>query len=592
MNNTSERARVRAARPVPSRAFAAGIAHTLRTLPERKAIPAYVRPAKFAAMAAGLLLLAALAGPPIARAAGELWNRLFADRAQELRQEQALPESRRVEIQLTEREQYNRTHAIEAAGEAGGVRVVLDSFSLNHSEPEYSTHSARGEVLIVLRFPDAPAGFDPAWLDFALEVGGQSIPMLLDGNLPDYRATGAMAGEGDGWGNVHFEGGVMRCQLAFPYDAWDALDNIDFVLVTQINGQPLRLPFTYDVMLAHEAALAEAQAGLAQVDEMQAREALSLEQIAASAVPIGITAKAGKAEATLEEMSIVDGAVHFSLVLRNDGGKRAKFAAMDYGIDDFRVDGLQSGGGSIDAQRREDGSLLLLNTVDLIRDPRKLPEESLFCMRMDSPTKEGRSVMIVKDNQSINFFESTAEHPADEMIVYRYNWTTHAVRLPKDQAEKEAWLAENQELSKRWQGGLDRLTRVYRRYYWIPEQPITQTVGDVTLALDKIWLGSNNELHILLSSNKAKLTGPNVFGDTPATVDGIIARAHQQDGPRVDLHLPMHFGEMEAPMQIAFELLIQEAGEKPFRFDFTFDPAKIQVDETDFSDGEITYKDS
>lgn len=570
MNNRGERARIHAARPVPSRAFSQGLRDTLAHLPEKRASKPRKRLAAIAAWAAGLILFAALAGPPIARAASELWQRLFAHKAQELQHEQALPEAQRVERNLTEREQFTRSHPITATAQAGGVAVTLSSFSLN-ATPEDET---RGEAFVGLTFPNAPEGFDPAWVDFSLEVNGQVILMTPTENVTDYRQTGRPAGEGNGWGNVHFEGGVMHCEPTFAYDPWDTEQVTEFVLTAQINGEALRLPFTYDPARAHAAALAEAQQSLPEADAIRQQELRTLEQLAASAVPIGISKVVDGAHVTLEEMSLVDGKVYLSFIMTNDSGKRAKMAAMDYGPINFRIDGIGGSGFGSEAERRDDGSLLMITNIRFPRDPRKLPEESLIYMEFQHVTDEQYEIEYPSGIMVGGL--KTVEEP----MVFQYNWETKAVRLPADDAEQAAWIAENNKLAARWPEDNFRETGEIFRLVWKPEQPIVQTAGERRMELTHIYFDPMMSPHF-----KVNLTGLGDEGmpSSPVTgsldgqpVTGLIAgRAgyDESDGMTVRAQLEhFHPADLTGPALLILDFTI--SGES-FHFEIEIDPADI-----------------
>ncbi len=546
------RAVVRAARPLASPTFAAGVQDALARLPERGAIRRS-RVQRVSVVAAALALLLALAGPSLVRAVAPVFQRLFSQSAEQVQREQALPEGRRVEENLAEREQYVRSHRVEATANLADIAVELVSFSLL-ADPN---QPGSGELGVALAFPGAPEGFDPAKLDFMLEVDGRSIPMIVDGAVKDYRATGTPAVDGDGWGNVHFtEGGLMLCEVIFPYDHFETRQDVDFVVVARNERGELRLPFTYKPEQAHAEALADEQANLAAHDAMQRQQLITMQDLAAGAVPVGVSCALGKASMTLEEMAIDGKGLHFAFALRNSSQKTAKMSAMSYGIDTLLIDGLEMPyNWRINAETTDGVTSLFIDDVRLMRDPRRLPVESLFELRM------------------------TDDDRAKGSLVFRYNWQSHIVAVPADDAQRDAWLAQSAALAPQGWAKNDLVNGIFYVNKLFPQQPVTQTHDGITLTLAEIWVDPPQRLRFTTNLSEE---ASRALSSVPMAcmLDGLPATAYFQEANagQIDVMIEpqVHYREIDKPTLLTL-MFTMPGGTEPFAFEIPYDPDKIQA---------------
>ncbi len=555
----NDRDRIRAARSMPSRAFTQGVRDTLANLPAWDVdTRRQTRLTVAAAWAAGALLFIALAGPPIARAAGALWQRLFATKVEEIKQEQALPDAERALANLADGTWMLGSHAVGAAASAGDVTVVLDNYSLF----PHMFDASRGWVHVGLRFPDAPEGFDPAWLDYTLETPDGAVPMDVDAALSGYREGGKIEKNPTPWGNVYWVDGEMWSEVYFAYDAWDADQKTDFVLTAEINGEPLRIPFTYDSALAHAAALRSEQARLPMTDAMRGERLQTMEQLAANAVPVGETVVVDGITVTLSELSVVGGEMHFSFMLEDEATKAGLPAEVAYRVSDFLIDGLKGAQSDASAERRDDGSLLLLVSEHILRDPRKLPEESLICVNFE--------------HRMDGFLTTQAP------IVFRYRWQEKTARLPADAAEKAAWLAESAEMAKRWPE--ESTTAMLHAYGWAPEERPAQTAAGMTLTLKVIEFMPQLNLYFDNSDGdfmSCDLSAAQAsFGGLPAKLSGVAAGENML----ILTAMPqIHPAELDGPATLAMDFTL-DGTEEAFHFDVEIDPAKMEyIDRGEFS---------
>ncbi len=473
MMHKTERARIHAARPLPSQRFLAGIDHTLAHLPPREQKkPLYTKPWALP-LTAALVLALALGGPPVVRAAVPFFQRLFSHEAEKIEQQQALPEAVRVSEQVAMQEQFVRTHPVDQAAQVGGMSVRIAEFWMVSEEDG----PARGAARLRLAFPDAPEGFDPAKIDFTLITGGKTLAMLPDEPRERYLTTGRKDGDGEGWGNVIYgEDDVLECYMAFPYDNWDTQQITDFTVAAQFPEGLFSLAFTYDPVQAHITAQQGAQQNLAQADAFQQERLAELRQIAASAVPIGASVTVDGITLGIQEMSVVDDEAIFSIAvsgLRNQ--KNAKHNALDIGNRDFCIDGwLAPVGGGMDNWAMTDGVLTYIEKV-------KLP--------LARQAFQATSVIRFTGTRFMGEGKDTLLFP----VVFRYEWATGKVTLPADTAEGDAWVREAEQRK--------RVPNMQQDAVFALDIPITR--DGRTIALNSVTFRSNGELALAFTLDAA-----------------------------------------------------------------------------------------
>jgi hypothetical protein len=165
------------------------------------------------------------------------------------------------------------------------------------------------------------------------------------------------------------------------------------------------------------------------------------------------------------------------------------------------------------------------------------------------------------------------------------------VRLPADEAEKAAWIAQDAAVSDFWEiGGVGDAPVVWRDIYWKPQQPVVQTVNGVTMELVKITFLP--EMTAYFSTN---LPEKERAYDDPATAtfDGLPVERFGYSGYQSDSliftgSLRTHPGELTGPAKLVMEFAMEEAGTEPFRFEVDIDPAQYVVEERFLDDGWAT----
>ena len=423
-----ERARIRAALYVPSHGFEAAVERTLNNLPRWKSASLKNRALAASSVAAALLLLLVFTGPQIVRAAAQLYQRLFGKVVSDIKAEQAQPEDEKLKAMIADYEKWSREHEVEGASvQIGEVTVSVASV---RTMPEGQTNTdAKGFLDVTLTYSKIPS-FDPSRVDFLVVVDGREIPQRVDGSFKSYRDEGGQTRTEeewkDGWSgsNSGLQGGVPTTWLTFDIDdwRWDQTRNLE--LKAEIDGQQLSIPFTFDPVKAHEKAVELAKVSVALMEENYQHEKGALESMEANAVPVRLTGSAYGYDWAISEMSYAEENLYFTAAFGGVKGKNSKKVGMDFWLDSVTVDGMTTGLVSSDNDELKEGNYTAVCQCALMRDPRKLPEESLIklTLQLGDPKKT-------------------------QDAAFRYNWKEKKATLPKDASEMQAWINEARTLN-------------------------------------------------------------------------------------------------------------------------------------------------
>jgi len=494
----AERARIRAARYAPGRGFYEATEMTLKNLPKRKRVFMKNRVLAVSSVAAALALLVAFTTPTLVQAAARLYQRLFGQVVSDIRQEQALPEDEKLEALVAKYEGALREHEVKgASAQVGGVTVSVSS--IRTSPADMSQEGDEGALDLWLTYSAIPP-FDPNYGDFSIVIDGREIPMRIDEQLKQYRDEGRQTLTEAQWANEWTMSnsqklnGAYSTWLRFDIDSWrwDAPKRL--VLKGTIDGEAFSIPFEYDPMKAHEAAVASARVSLKLVEEKYDRETIELEPVEASAVPVGLTGSDEGCEWAISEMAYANDRLYFTAAFGGVAGQNPKLAGMSFWLGDVTIDGMMAGASDSDNGALKDGNYTTVYQCPLGRDPRKLPEESLISATLE-----------------LGHYERTKD------VAFRYNWREKKVTLPRDEAEMRAWVEEAAALK----GAL------YSRYeqdvgYDLTKLNLTQEKDGVRMTITGVNFASNfNQLKFLVKVEGDLKSSPYLWTlDPDVTING------------------------------------------------------------------------
>jgi hypothetical protein len=273
-----------------------------------------------------------------------------------------------------------------ASAEIDGVTVSISSVSLTPLD-KYG-RSAKGEAHVTLVYSKIPS-FDPSWVDFTLAVDGVELPMYIDEGFKTYRDekdhTLTKEEWADGWSysNSTLQGDVPTTWLTFRVDDWQWDQPKQLELKAVIDGQALSIPFVFDPVKAHEAAVQSAKTSVALMEENYQHEKSELESMEANAVPVGLAGSSHGYDWAIPEMSYASDKLYFTAAFGGVQEKNPKIAGMGFWLSDVTVDGMRAGLGSSGNDELKDGIYTEVYECALMRDPRNLPEESLIKLTLE-----------------------------------------------------------------------------------------------------------------------------------------------------------------------------------------------------------------
>lgn len=437
MTNEQLRQRVQQIKRKPSRYVVDGMEQTLSNLPKRTVKSLQDKVLMASSIAAVLAVFVVYAGPPIARAAGALIERLFADRAQRYEQQLALPEDEKLAQSIASTQKAYQENLVNAQGQFFGTRARIERVWTS-ADDIYEPESKRGTLRFALIYDQIPP-IDPDYVDFVLVMDGREIQMIVNEELADYRARGIQALTEEQWNEGDYGGEragtnsemnysealgkrVPTTMLSFPLDPWFIQRKTDMQIRATVDGRTDTLAFSFDPDQAHELAVQSAKEGAEIAVNQEKRKLEQYRTLEAAAVPVGISGSALGLDVNISELSVIDDLLSFSYSV--SGIKEKNPHKVDFWIDNLYIDGYLTWNGSGDNDLK-DGVLSGVRSFALGRDPMKLPEESLLVP----------SMIMQLD-------------PSMEMrLAFRYNWQTKSVALPKDEAEMNAWIAESRSLT-------------------------------------------------------------------------------------------------------------------------------------------------
>ena len=495
----AERERIRAARYAPGRGFEEAVETTLISLPKRKQTSLKSRVLAMASIAAALALLLVFTAPRIVTAAATLIQRLFGQVVADIKAEQALPEDEKLREMIADYERWSRFHDVGgASAQIGGVTVSVASV---RTMPEDQTgEGAKGLLDVTLTYSEIPP-FDPSWVDFSVDVDGREIPLLIDGSFKSYRDEGGRtrteAEWGDGWSgsNSSVSGGVPTTWLTFRVDDWRWEQRKELKLKAEIDGQALTIPFAFDPVKAHEAAVELAKDSVQQMEENYRHEKGELESMEANAVPVGLSGRAHGFDWAIPEMSYASDRLYFTAAFGGVKEKNPKLAGMGFWLSGVTVDGVRAGLGSSGNDELKDGNYTLVYECALMRDPGKLPEESLIKLTLE-----------------------LGDPDAAQDAAFRYNWKEKKVTLPADTDEMQAWIDEARALGEDLYGG-------YGKGLGFDLTPLglTQQADGVSMTITDVFYSTevNNLEFSVRISGDAGSSPRNWLGSPNVTINGV-----------------------------------------------------------------------
>ncbi len=424
-----ERARIRAARYAPGRGYYEVTEMTLNNLPHRKHTSFRTKVLAASSVAAALALLMVFTAPQIVRAATQLYQRLFGQVVAEIEAEQAQPEDEKLKAMVTDSEKWSRSHDVEgASAQVDGVMVSVAS--VRTMSEDQSAPGTKGLLDVTLTYSKIPP-FDPSRVDFTVSVEDREIPMLIDGSFKDYRDQGGRMKTEKDWEddwsgcNSSLSAGVPTTWLTFQVDDWQWEKPKQLVLMATIDGQKLSIPFTFDPAKAHAAAIESAKVSVKLMEENYNHEQSELQTMEAAAVPVGLSGSAKGYDWTISELSFANEKLYFTAAFGGVKEKNIKKAGMAFWLDDVTVDGMKTGLGSSDNDELKEGNYTAVYQCALLRDPGKLPDESLIKLTLEMGDSDK-----VKD------------------VAFQYNWKEKKAALPRDEAEMKAWVDEANALTE------------------------------------------------------------------------------------------------------------------------------------------------
>lgn len=420
-----ERDRIRAARYAPPGGFEEALFMTLRHLPKRKVRTLKQKIAMASTIAAAIALFAVFAAPPIVRAVGQLYTRLFGDVIADIEAEQAKPDDQKFDELLAEYEDSGGWHTLSGASQMlGGAEISVDNIGLSPVDYEDRANNPKGRLSIALAYDKIPS-FDPNYVDFVINVDGKDIPQPMDENLKMYREAKhetltEAQWEGGSWSsNSYMQPFGPRTYLSFPVDNWKWEKRTPLVLKATIDGQQLEIAFEFSPEKAHEQAVADAELSVKLAGENYEHEKDELQAMAANAVPVGLSGSAFGHDYQISEMSFADGMLYLNVAFGNVETEYLTVPKDHYWASVQSVDGMSACMGGASESKVVDGVYTAVIFGALGRDPGNLPEESLITIRLE-----------------VEKYENTKD------LAFRYNWNAKRVALPRDDAEMQAWVDE------------------------------------------------------------------------------------------------------------------------------------------------------
>ncbi len=330
---------------------------------------------------------------------------------------------------IAEYENARREYDVEGAeARVGGVTASV--MAIRTSPADSDDKDGKGEMNLWLKFSDVPS-FDPSRVDFSIVVDGEEIPMRVDGDLRAYRDEGGRTLTAEDWANdtsgsnSQTWDGELITWLEFDIDSWRWDEPRALELKATIDGQLFSIPFAFDPVKAHENAVEMARTSVKLVDENYEHDKAELETMEAGAAAVGLTGSAEGYDWVISEMSYANENLYFTAAFGAAEGKGSAAGDADFWLADVTVDGMMTGSGSSETTAQAESGYTALYQCALGRDPRRLPEESLIALSLELGGVENA-----------------------ERAAFRYNWKEKKATLPRDEAERKAWVEEAEALNK------------------------------------------------------------------------------------------------------------------------------------------------
>ncbi len=568
-----DREKMRAARWVPDERLDAAIDQTLSHLKPRRRPSFPKRMLMASAIVAAFALFLTFAAPPIVRAAGQLYERLFGDVRRGMEDEQAKPKAERLAEQINEIKAVLRAQDVEgASAEIGGVTMSVVSICLasDVAGDDFSgwtritgANDAIGGIAYITVHYSARPSFDPSYVNFALSIDGVDIPMYVSGALQNYRDGGGCTLTEDEWNdeenrsNSENVNGTYTTLLSFKIDDWMWDAEKDLALKATIDGREVAIPFSFDPQKTHKRAMREADISLNSGGDDQLTEIRMLE---ANAVPVELTGKEGECDWVISEMAFADDQLSFTAAFYSTGEARANPAAMDYRLEGVTVDGLATGAGGACNESYNGGSYAAIFQYPLCCDSENLPVTSMITM-----------TLVCGDQANT------------KTVSFKYNWVDQKVILPADASEMEAWTRADQAAGAE----LDAPQYGDEVGYDLTGLGLTAGKDGVTMTITGIAYQKNAtrlEIYVAVTGNVEKSAYDWARRDTTVTING--ADTDRAGGGMngaalgvIYVTAPMSIAEFGHGEAVVVEYPLCEKGESvpadTLRFEFTVDTGAL-----------------
>lgn len=435
MTNKQLRAEAKTARYVLEPLDAARIERTLSRLPKRRQRNIWDKFAVAVPVAAAIMAFIIFAMPPIVEAVGSLIERIFAERVDQIEQYQAFPDDERLAQLAEDYDASGLYHELEGAEvDFEGVKVKVVHIDAR-PEDYYDESRKDGRIYLSLEYSEVPP-FDPNWMEFTLHYAGASYS-FKDESVDRYREKGTRATTKEDWifeddweleGKTRLSGDVLTTSLYFDVDQWKPAEKADMVLEGTIDGKRFEIEFTFDPEKAHEENAKRAADDLDSHDRYAEESLSKLVEYADAAVPVGAKGELSGMEFSVAEIALVGSDFHIAASLSDVPEKNPTMASHKYSIDCIYLDGRMWGSNSWDNDEIEDGIFTFVANFNFKELLPTLGEESLICVQ----------IMYYHPRENNNWDDTGSTDYG--YAVFRYNWTTKVVTLPKDDAERDEWI--------------------------------------------------------------------------------------------------------------------------------------------------------
>lgn len=569
MTNKKKAALLRDARYELSASDEMTIERTLNTLPKikRKTMKEKVALATTAVAAIALTLV--LVTPPIVQAVGELIDRVFGDRIERIEEYTALPEDEKVRLMAEELAMHMRGHALtDAKVEFENTTIEIPHFDVLPPMNEETDKTFRTRVT----YTPIP-GFDPNYIDFALELNGKTYPMA-GGNESDYRKEGKVLTTEEEWyanreswtSNTWLNEGILTTYLFFPIDpSWTMEEKTELVMTGTIDGKTFSIPFTFDPVKADEENLMMAKENVEIQERMNAEDKEKLTQYAEQSIPLNVARSAQDYDFMISEMSFVDSNLYLTVSYRGiDTTLSAKEAGMTYWLDRICIDGKLMSWQRADNENMENEQFSMIYEFEPNIDVGAMTGESLIMMEI-----------------CLDSYDNKAP------IAFRYNWDTKTVTNPKDADEEKTWIAESKSMVE----ALEKAFPMVQTYD-LSDQKLSQTIDGMTISVTGATLW-DDVFDLAFTMTGGEHGVHSVYMDGTARFDGKVG---QENGSGYGVNgeiqsagftSPIHYSEFGNNTKISVSLPFdlydkqdQKVKSVEFTFEFTLDRESMSPEVT------------